>query len=86
MIEKSPLERFLESALAFAHAALEDPSHDRLADARRYAAEVAPRMEKVKRLELTLAEARQIVLLMRQLRAVLAVVDARARPAQAKAG
>ena len=79
MTDKHPLERFLENALAFAHSALEHSDADRVRDARRYAAEVGPRIRRLERFELTLGEARQIALLMQQLRAVLSAVDARLR-------
>lgn len=79
MTDKSPLQRFLENALAFAHSALEQPDAQRIRDARNYAAEVVPRLRRMKRFEFTLGEARQIVLLMQQLCAVLGAVDARLR-------
>jgi hypothetical protein len=77
MKDTRPLQRFLEKALAFAHAALEDPSDEHLANAQRYADEVLPRVQRLKQLEFTLAEARQIVLLVVQLRTVLAAVERR---------
>jgi hypothetical protein len=77
MNDRQPLQRFLESALAFAHSALERPDARRVRDAHRYAAEVVPRLRRIQRFEFTLGEARQIVLLMQQLCAVLAAVDQR---------
>ena len=70
MTETVTLQSFLEHALAFAHAALEDPTQH-LERARAYAEDVLPRVERLKKGEFTLAEARQIVLLTRQLKRVL---------------
>jgi hypothetical protein len=83
MSEKHALQQFLERALAFAHAALDEPTFERLARAERFAGEVLPQVEQLGRFEFTLGEARQIVLLVKQLYAVLAVVERRvqARPA-----
>ncbi|MDB4969040.1 MAG: hypothetical protein JWN44_4729 [Myxococcales bacterium] len=75
MIRDKPLQPFVERALAFAHAALDEPSDDRLATARSCAADA---LERVRMLEFTLGEARQIVLLVTQLRAVLSVAEQRA--------
>jgi hypothetical protein len=77
MDDSGSLQRFLERALAFAHAALEDATVDNLENARAYADEVLPKLDRLKKYEFTLAEARQIVLLVTQLRTVLSAVDRR---------
>jgi hypothetical protein len=82
MTDPESLRHFLETALAFAHAALDDPSDDQVARARRYAEDVMPRIERLRRLEFTLSEARQVALLLKQLRSVLAVVERRHALAQ----
>jgi hypothetical protein len=65
------LEVLLERALAFAHAALEEPSASRMANARYYALEALSRLRNRGRLQLTLGEAR----LIGQLRNVLEAAD-----------
>jgi len=66
--------RFVERALAFAHVALDEPSAYNLAAAETCAQEALTR---IRRLEFTLSEARQIVLLVSQLRSVLAAATNR---------
>ncbi|MCU1276543.1 MAG: hypothetical protein JWM53_89 [bacterium] len=78
MTRNQSLQGFVERALAFAHAALDEPTDDRVVMARATAEDVLARVHK---LDFTLAEARQIVLLVGQLRAVLTVVERRTNPA-----
>jgi hypothetical protein len=78
MSRKQNLQSFVERALAFAHAALDNPTDERVTLARVSADDA---LERVRKLELTLGEARQIVLLVAQLRAVLSVVQRRTAPA-----
>lgn len=68
---QSQLQRFLERTLAFAHEALEAPTVERLRRVRDYM-DVLGRVE---RLQMTLAEARHVVVLVTQLRAVCAAAD-----------
>jgi hypothetical protein len=77
MTAANSLQRFVERALAFAHTALEQPTEDNLSLARLCADDALGRM---RTFEFTLGEARQIVLLVSQLRAVLATVDRRTVP------
>ena len=70
---QAQLQRFLERALAFAHEALESPTAERLQRVR----ESLALLTRVERLQMTLAEARQVVLMARQLRAVSAAADRR---------
>ncbi len=78
MREIDRIQGLLERALAFAHAALEDPSEERVGFARRCARELMPEVTRARRRAMTLGEARQLVLRMRQLRTVLAALE---RPA-----
>jgi hypothetical protein len=66
--------RFVERALAFAHVALDEPTMHNLATAEACAHDA---LRRIRRLEFTLSEARQIVLLVSQLRAVLAAATRR---------
>ena len=59
-------------SLAFAHAALDHPTPERVATARSHAKAVLPRLSGMR---FTLGEARQIVLLVTQLKRVLSVID-----------
>jgi hypothetical protein len=68
---QSQLQRFLERALAFAHAALESPTIERLRQVRDYLHVLG----RVERLQMTLAEARQIIVLLKQLRVLSAAAD-----------
>lgn len=77
MGKRQNLQRFVERALAFAHAALDNPTDDRVTLARICADEA---LERVRKLEFTLGEARSIVLLVGQLRAVLTAVAQRTAP------
>ena len=84
MTETESMKNFLERSLALAHAALDEPTPERVASARRYAAEVFPRLRRIERYAMTLGEARQLAELIAQLRAVIAAVDG-ARPAAGSA-
>jgi hypothetical protein len=75
MSEKHAIQRFLERALAFAYAALEEPTPERISDAKACAEEVLPRIKQMKRFGFTLGEARQIVVLAGQLTTVLAALE-----------
>lgn len=68
---QSQLQRFLERALAFAQEALESPTIERLRQVRDY----LDMLGRVERLQMTLAEARQIVVLLQQLRLLTARAD-----------
>lgn len=78
--QSQSIKSFLERTLALAHAALDEPTPERVASARRHAAEVFPRLRKIERYAMTLGEARQLAELIAQLRSVIAAVDG-ARPA-----
>jgi len=73
------LKNFLERAIALAHAALDEPTPERIASARRHAAEVFPRLRRIERYAMTLGEARLLAELITELRSVIAAVDG-ARP------
>jgi hypothetical protein len=74
MTQTQSMKVFLEQALAFAHAALEEPTPERIHRAQRQVAQVFPRLRWIDRCPLTLAEARQLVELVIELRAVLGAV------------
>jgi len=75
MTPAKPLLKLLEQALAFAHAALDQPSTDRISVARTHAEAVLPKLRRPSRIRATLGEARQIVLLVTQLKHVLSAID-----------
>jgi hypothetical protein len=79
MTSKYSLRHIVERALAFAHAAVDDPTDDRVTLARLSAEDALAR---VGNLDFTLGEARHIVPLVSQLRAVLAVVERRTAASQ----
>jgi hypothetical protein len=68
------LRRRLEIALAFARAAAQDPKHHRMARAMRYAANVYPRIQRLDSDALSMNEAREVLILLAQLRDVVARV------------
>jgi hypothetical protein len=74
MSDNLSLTRFLENALAVAHAALDEPTSGRVAQARRYAAEVRLRIKRPRR-QFTLGEAAQIARLLKQLHIVHGAID-----------
>jgi hypothetical protein len=69
------MKSYLERTLALAHAALEEPTAERVSRARRYAADVFPRLRRMEHYAMTLGEARQLAELITQLRSVIAAVD-----------
>jgi hypothetical protein len=75
MRESDRMQEELERALAFAHAALAEPTPERVALARRCARELMPRMARARRRAMTLGEARELLGRMQNLRAVLAAID-----------
>jgi hypothetical protein len=66
---------FVERALEFAHAALDEPTDERTILAR---ATFDNAIERVRTFDFTIGEARQIVLLVNELRAVMTVLERRA--------
>jgi hypothetical protein len=62
---------YLERALALAHAALEEPTSERVRQARLHASEIFWRMHRIEREAMTMSEARLLVELMVELRAVI---------------
>jgi hypothetical protein len=75
MRESERVQEELERALAFAHAALAEPTAERVATARRLARELMPRMTRARRRAMTLSEARELVERLQKLRTVLAALD-----------
>ncbi len=67
--------RAVEKALAFAHAALEEPTPHRVMLAKRYAAQALPQLAGPARPHSSPAEARRLLESAGQLRALLAVVE-----------
>jgi hypothetical protein len=67
---------FLQRALAVAHAALEEPTSERIRQAQLEAAEVYPRMRRFDQRALTLAEARELAVLVARLREVIGALSA----------
>jgi hypothetical protein len=80
MTDAQSLRKSVEKALAFAHAAVDDPTTYRILEAKSYAEEVLPRLGRMKPAAFTLAEARRMVALVGQLRAVLSVLERRLAP------
>ena len=80
MTDAQSLRKSVEKALAFAHAAVDDPTTYRILEAKSYAEEVLPRLGKLKPPAFTLAEAKGMVALVGQLRAVLSVLERRLDP------
>jgi hypothetical protein len=75
MSEFQLLADSLTNALALAHAALDKPTVKNAERARSHAAQVWPRIKRLSRAQLTLGEAQQIAVLLRELRQVLAAVE-----------
>jgi hypothetical protein len=65
----------VERALAFAHAALDNSTADRVALARVHVADVLPRVAAMKPAALSLGEARELFERVSRLRAVMQVLD-----------
>ncbi len=74
-MEFDSLKKSVERALAFAHAAIEQPAVYRGWEVRRHANEVLASVSRARRAAMTLAEAHLFVALVGQLRAVLQVLD-----------
>ncbi len=66
--------KLVEKALAFAHAAIDETTPQRVAEAKSYAANVLPKIAGMRN-AFTLGEAQQFVAAVGQLRAVLAVLE-----------
>lgn len=75
MADVSTVTRQVERALAYAHAALEEASATRVEAARLYAESVLPGVAEMKPRALALSDAQQLFDRVRQLRAVLKVLD-----------
>jgi hypothetical protein len=69
------MQRQVEMALAFAHAALEETTSHRVAQARTYANEILPQIASLTPSAFSLGEARQLFEHVTQLRAVLGVLE-----------
>lgn len=69
------VQRQVERALAFAHAALDETTLQRVTQAKLYAAELLPRLATLVPAALALGEAGQLFEHLAQLRAVLGVLD-----------
>jgi hypothetical protein len=80
MNEHKALQQRLQRTLAFAHAALEEPTPERVTHAQRYAREVLPQLSGTDRAALTLGEARHLLQLVTQLRTVLLALEQRMEP------
>jgi hypothetical protein len=78
MVDAHELRKIVEQALAFAHAAIDDPTPNRLAEAKRQAANVLPSMARATARGVPLSDAKRLVDLVGQLRAVLEVAERRA--------
>jgi hypothetical protein len=82
MTEAQNLQKLVERALAFAHAAVDDPTAVHILEARSYAQKIVPELGRLRRPSFTMSEANRIVSLVAQLRAVLDVLDRRLAPAR----
>jgi hypothetical protein len=80
MVEFELMRKSLEKALALVHAAIDDRAGYPRWDARRYALEVLASVGRIKRAALTMHDAHLFLMLVGQLRAVLAVLDATREP------
>lgn len=75
MMDSRTMHTLVEEALAFAHAAIDETTPYRVAEARTYAAEVLPCIARIKPKSVALGEARELYVLVGQLRAVLGVLE-----------
>jgi hypothetical protein len=75
MSQTESLQKNVERALAYAHAAVDEPTASRVFEARSRAASALGRIGRLTRTALTLHEAGRIIALVGQLRAVLQVLD-----------
>jgi hypothetical protein len=71
----SNVKRQVERALAYAHAALDENSASRVVAARMYAESVLPRVAEMKPRALAMSDAQQLMDRVRQLRALMKVLD-----------
>jgi hypothetical protein len=78
--EARELHNAVVRALAFAHAAVDEPSAARVLAARSQAQALLPRLDRLRKPAFTLSQASRIVVLVSQLRAVLEVLDRRLHP------
>ena len=69
------IRQMVQKALAFAHAALDDTRPIYVAAARRYAASVLPKAQRLQRRGLPLGEAHELLALVGQLRAVMGLLE-----------
>lgn len=77
MTEQHPLKQLVQKALAFAHAALEEPTPHYVIEAKRYAEAVLPHIERWDPRPVGLGEAHELFALVGQLRAVMALLERR---------
>lgn len=75
MVDSQVVRKLVERALAFAHAAVDEPSPNHIAEAKKYVAMVLPLMAYPASKGVPLGDARLLVELVGQLRAVLQVVE-----------
>jgi hypothetical protein len=75
MMTAFAVQGLVERALAFAHAALDDTTPHRVAEARTRAAEVLPHVARMKPRAVPMSDARQLFELVGQLRATLAILN-----------
>jgi hypothetical protein len=80
MTDAESLRKSVEKALAFAHAAVDEPTAYRILEAKSYAEEVLPRIGRLRPPTFTLSQARRMMALIGQLRAILKVLDRRLQP------
>ncbi len=75
MTNTQSMQAMLERALAYAHAALDETTPHRVAESKKYAAQVLPYLGRMKPAAFTLGDGRRMIELVSQLRAVLEVLD-----------
>jgi hypothetical protein len=75
MSSPDSIQRVVQKALAFAHAALDETTPHRVAAARRYAAEVLPCIERLRPSAFTMSDGGELIALVGQLRALLQVLE-----------
>jgi hypothetical protein len=80
MTEAQDLQKLVERALAFAHAAVDDPTAIHILEAHSYAQKIVPQLGRLSKPTFTMTEATRIVNLVSQLRAILDVLDRRLHP------
>lgn len=80
MKDTDSLRKAIEKALAFAYAAIEEPTTYRILEAKSHADEVLPHVAGLNGRAFTLGEGKQLIDLVAQLRAVLTVLNRRLHP------